>query len=258
MSSRLRAAIRLAGFAALTLPLMPLQQVFLWTSKDLARTFPHHFHRLLCRVLGFRVECQGQIPTGGACLLVANHVSWIDIIILSAVMPLSFIAKREVAQWPFFGKLAKLQRSVFIDRDRRHKTADSRDELQGRLAGGDVLVLFPEGTSGDGSSVLPFKSSFFAAAGSGVAVVPVSIAYTHGWNMPLTRRNRPLYAWYGDMDLVPHLWEALASGPLAVKIVFHEPLAGAAARSRKDLAAEAEHLVRRGLVAALHAPRVLE
>ena len=254
--SRLRPWIILALFAGLTVPLMPLQQLFIWLWPGMARRFPMHYHRLVCRLLGIGLEVKGRAPEEGPLLIVSNHVSWIDIMVLSAVAPLSFVAKREVARWPFFGTLARLQRTVFVDRDRRHATGNSRNEMKERLLAGDILVLFPEGTSSDGRRVLPFKSSFFGAADTeGVLVQPVSLAYRGHRNLPMNRRLMPAYAWYGDMDLAPHLMEALASGPIEVTIVCHPPLSLSGEMNRKALARHAEAEVRRGLTLALHDPR---
>ena len=194
------------------------------------------------------------MPASGPCLLVANHVSWIDIVVLSAVAPVSFVAKQKVAKWPLFGSMARLQRSIFIDRDRRSKTGFSKNEVRQRLAEGEIVVLFPEGTSGDGTSVRSFKSSYFAAAqGEGTTVAPVTLAYKSNWHMPLTRRQRPHFAWYGDMDLAPHLWRVLAAGPLHVEVIFHQPLEKHVLSDRKRAAEQAEELVREGLANALHA-----
>lgn len=242
-------------FSALTLPLMPLQQLFIWLWPGMARVFPMHYHRIVCRILGLRVEVIGKVPEGGPLLIAANHVSWLDIVVLSSVAPVSFVAKREVAGWPFFGTLARLQRTVFVDRDRRHATGGARDEMRQRLRDGDMLVLFAEGTSGDGRSVLPFKSSFFGAAEMpGVLVQPVTVAYKGHRNLPMNRRLLPSYAWYGDMDLVPHLLGALRAGPIEVSIVCHAPLSLSGEVNRKALASHVEEEVRRGLALALHRP----
>jgi 1-acyl-sn-glycerol-3-phosphate acyltransferase len=189
----------------------------------------------------------------GPAIFVANHVSWLDIVILSSVAPVSFVARHDVNAWPFFGALARLQRTVFVDRERRLTSGASRDEMRDRLAAGDMLVLFAEGTSGDGTRVLPFKSTFFAAAeNSGVAVQPLSVVYTGHRNLPMARRLRPLYAWYGDMEMPPHLWAAMGQGPIEVKIICHPPLTMADHGDRKTLARQAEKAVRHGLVHALH------
>jgi len=251
--SRVRPALTLAAFALVTLPLMPLQQLFVWFWPAMARTFPMHYHRLVLRILGVRLKIVGQPLKQGPTLIASNHASWLDIPVLSAVAPLSFIAKREVNGWPFFGSLARLQRTVFVHRDRRHATGNSRDEMQERLKAGDTLVLFPEGTSSDGSRVLPFKSAFFGAAEfPGVLVQPVTIAYAGHRNLPMNRRLRPSYAWYGAMDLPPHLWRAIEAGPIDVTVICHEPLSLGTEMNRKALARHAENLVRQGLTRALH------
>lgn len=252
---RLRPWVVLGLFAAVTLPLMPVQQLFVWFWPGMARVFPMHYHRLVCRILGIRLDIKGAPPENGPLLIVSNHVSWLDIMVLSAVAPVSFVAKREVNSWPFFGSLARLQRTVFVDRDRRHATGNGRDEMQARLKAGDILVLFPEGTSNDGRRVLPFKSSFFGAAETeGVLVQPLTLAYRGHRNLPMNRRLLPAYAWYGDMDLAPHLVEALASGPIEVTVVCHPPLSLSGELNRKALARHAEEQVRRGLSLALHGP----
>jgi 1-acyl-sn-glycerol-3-phosphate acyltransferase len=253
--SWLRPWVALVLFVAVTLPLMPLQQLFVWFWPRMARLLPMHYHRLVRRILGIRVEVSGTAPEQGPLLIASNHVSWLDIVVLSSVAPLSFVAKKEVGRWPFFGSLARLQRTVFVDRDRRHATGGSRNELRRRLDAGDIIVLFAEGTSGDGRSVLPFKSSFFGAADEpGVLVQPVTLAYRGHRNLPMTRRLLPAYAWYGDMDLAPHLLGALREGPIEVAVVCHPPLSLSGEMSRKALARHAEEEVRRGLVLALHPP----
>lgn len=250
--SRLRAAAVLTAFACLTVPLLPVQQLLIAISPKAARRFPHLYHRVVVKILGIRMNIVGRPVSGRACLIACNHVSWLDIPVLSALTPLSFIAKREVNAWPFFGTLARLQRTVFIDRSLRHKTGAARDDIQERLKAGETLVLFAEGTSSDGARVLSFKSAFFGAAElRDVVVQPVTLAYRGHWGAPMTRRYRPAYAWYGDMDMAPHLWQAVQTGPLEVDVICHEPLTLAAAGSRKELAKRAEEAVRRGLAASL-------
>ena len=242
----------IALFVALTLPLMPLQQLFIWFWPRMARTFPMYYHRVVCRILGVRVEVTGEIPQHGPLLLASNHVSWIDIVVLSSMAPVSFVAKSEVAGWPFFGHLARLQRTVFVDRGRRHATGGSRDDMRERLRSGQCRGWTSWGC---GRSVLPFKSSLFAAAEfPGVLVQPVSLAYRGHRNLPMNRRLLPAYAWYGDMDLIPHLLSALRNGPIEVTIVCHPPLSLGGELNRKALARHAEEQVRQGLVLALHPP----
>ncbi|MBL8902662.1 MAG: 1-acyl-sn-glycerol-3-phosphate acyltransferase [Rhizobiales bacterium] len=251
--SRFRATLVLLTFAGVTLPLMPVQQLFIWFWPRMARRFPMHYHRLVLRILGVRVRRDGETLQQGPAIFAANHVSWLDIVILSSLAPVSFIARHDINTWPLFGALARLQRTVFVDRARRHTSRASRDEMRERLAAGDMLVLFAEGTSGDGTRVLPFKSTFFSAVeNSNVAVQPLSVVYTGHRALPMPRHLRPLYAWYGDMEMPPHLWAAMAQGPIEVNIVCHAPLSTADHGDRKTLAKKAEEAVRRGLVDTLH------
>jgi 1-acyl-sn-glycerol-3-phosphate acyltransferase len=244
----LRAGVILAVFLIVTLVLIPVQWLGVTLRLPYRRGFPHAYHRFVARLFGIHIRVIGKAVKGEGLLILANHTGWLDIVIFSAVMPLSFIAKSEVATWPFFGTLARLQRTVFVARARRSETGLVRDVIRERLLAGDTLVLFPEGTSGDGNRVLPFKSALLDAAASGVTVQPVSTAYTGIHGIPMGRENRPLFAWYGDMDLLPHLWEALKAGPLDVVVEFHPPLDLA---DRKELARAAESLVRTGHVRAL-------
>ncbi len=250
--SRLRGTIVLTCFVLLTLPLMPIQFLLNHTSKNLARLLPFYYHKLVCKILGVRLRIIGAPPQQPS-LFISNHVSWLDIPILSATHPVSFIAKKEVATWPFFGQLSKLQRSVFVDRERRSKTATSRNEISERVKAGDTVVLFPEGTSHDGRNVLPFKSSLLGAVDrADIPVVPLAICYRNVSGMPLTSRQRPRYAWYGDMDLVPHLWAMVQAGNITVDVVFLDAMY-LGQDGRKALAQKCEVLIRTTLAKQLHA-----
>ena len=254
--SRLRAAAIIFVFLGVTLPAMPFQWLLLKLKSPAARTFPNRYHRWVAAIFGIQIQVVGKPVRGEGVLLVANHTSWADIVIFSAVTPLSFVAKAEVARWPFFGTLARLQRTVFIERERRSTTGEARDVIRERLLDGDTLLLFPEGTSNDGNRVLPFKSALLGAAeailagGSHVKVQPVSAAFTGLYGLPMGRENRPLFAWYGAMEMVPHLWEALLAGPLDVVVQFHEPLS-LDAMDRKTLATRARQTVQNGVAQAL-------
>ena len=254
--ARLRAASLAAGFLFLTLLGMPVQWLLLKLGSRAARTFPWRYHRLVATLFGIHIRVVGEPVTGEGVLMVANHTSWADIVIFSAVTPLSFVAKAEVGTWPLFGTLARLQRTVFVERSRRSATGEIRDEIRERLLAGDTLLLFPEGTSHDGNRVLPFKSALLGAAeavlesGQHVKVQPVSAAFTGLHGLPMGRETRPLFAWYGDMEMVPHLWEALKAGPLDVVVQFHEPFS-LDVMDRKTLAKQAQSVVQHGVARAL-------
>jgi lyso-ornithine lipid O-acyltransferase len=224
------------------------------------RLIPVLYHRAICRLLGVRIRVNGQPPRRGPVLLIANHVSWLDICVLTALAPVVFVAKREVSTWPVFGLLAKLQRSVFVDRSRRQATRDTNTEIAARLAEGDPVVLFAEGTSSDGNRVLPFRSSLIGAArtatengtgASAVAIQPLAIVYTGIDGLPIGRQHRPHVAWYGAMDLLPHLAAVIRRGAIDVTVSFGEPLAFDHSADRKAIARAMEQSVREMRVAAL-------
>jgi 1-acyl-sn-glycerol-3-phosphate acyltransferase len=231
---------RLALYGAWTAGLMPVQLVGLALRSRWTSTLPVFYHRWCCRILGFRIRVIGT-PTGERPVLyAANHISYTDVTVLGSIIPGSFIAKSEVARWPFFGWLAKLQRSVFVDR-RIRSTVTQRNAIGKRLADGDALILFPEGTSGDGNRVRPFKSALFGAAQQSqgippVIVQPVSLAYTRLDGIPIGRLYRPFFAWYGAVDLAPHLWSMVGLGTVEVVVEFHPPTFLRDCGSRKALA----------------------
>ena len=251
-----RAFLVLATFFLFTVPLMPVQLVFLATGSRYARTFPHWYHRQVCRIVGIRLHIDGEVAEEQGVLLISNHVSWLDITVLSAVVPVSFVAKQEVASWPFVSWLAKLQRSVFVDRMRRDQVGHRANEILRRLQSGDHVVLFAEGTSSDGNSVVPFKTALFAAVkpiggalmGANVSAQTLALTYTKLYGLPLCRRGRPVIAWYGDMDMASHAWKLLGLGPLDVYIRIGPPVPLDQFPDRKALARYAEEKVRSDVV----------
>ena len=251
----MRAFINLVRFLVWTFSLMPAQMVLLALNTRAARRLPMLYHRGVCRIIGFHVVIKGEQSRTAPVLFVSNHSSYLDIIVLGSVLEGSFVAKSEVARWPLFGRLAKLQRTVFVDR-RVSRTAGARDAMIARLKAGDRLVLFPEGTSNDGNRVLPFKSAYFGLAekpvgGKLLAVQPVSVAYTRLDHMPMGRRYRPEFAWYGDMELPAHLWNVFGIGPTSIEVRFHEPVTIERFRSRKEMSAYCHDTVAAGVAKSL-------
>ena len=260
----LRAFLVLSAFFAFTFPLMPLQLLFLRTGSRYARTFPHWYHRQVCRLVGIRLNVEGEVAEEQGVLLISNHVSWLDIAVLSAVAPVSFVAKQEVASWPFVSWLAKLQRSVFVDRDRRNEVGDKANEILERLAAGDHIVLFAEGTSSDGNGVVPFKTALFAAAKppggplmGKVSAQTLALTYTKIYGLPLCRRGRHVIAWYGDMDMASHAWRLLGLGPIDAHIRIGPPVPLDEFPDRKALARYAEEKVRKDVVELLRGRAVV-
>ena len=245
------ACVRAAVFFTLLLFLVPVQLIMKKTRPKAVFQMPMLFHRVMLGILGFRVRVAGQRATTTPVLYVANHASYLDIPVLGALIPAAFVAKAEVAQWPLFGFLSKLQNTIFIER-RSSRSSEQRDQLRTHLEKGQSLILFPEGTSSDGAGVLPFKSSLFGMvdqtfADRAIAIQPISITCTAMDGLPLTRAYRPYYAWYGDMTLADHLWKVFKLGHFTVDVVFHEPVAPAVCADRKALALYCQKQVAQGV-----------
>ena len=221
----LRAWLVLTTFFVFTLPLMPLQLLFLRTGSRYARTFPNWYHRQVCRLVGVRLHIDGGVAREQGVLLISNHVSWLDITVLSAVAPVSFTRRTEVT--------------------------DKANEILRRLEAGDHVVLFAEGTSSDGNGVVPFKTPLFAAVkptggapAGDLCAQTLALTYTKLHGLPLCRRGRPMVAWYGDMDLASHAWRLLGLGPLDAHIHIGPPVPLDDFADRKALARYAEEKVR--------------
>jgi lyso-ornithine lipid O-acyltransferase len=256
----LRIPFVIVGIVVLTLVVAPLQALALLLKLPLRRSIPVFYHRWFCAILGIRVKVVGTPMRGHPLLIVANHTSWLDIPIVTSVMSVVFVAKSEVASWPIIGWLAKLQRSVFVERARRHKTHEVNAEIASRLAEGDPVVLFGEGTSSDGNRVLPFRSALVGAArnavlevehGRQVFIQPLSIAYTTFHGLPMGRQHRPIAAWYGDVDMFTHLMGIIRRGVIDVVVTFGEAIAYDAEANRKAIALSLHSTVRKLTTAAL-------
>ncbi|MFG1416683.1 lyso-ornithine lipid O-acyltransferase [Xanthobacter albus] len=254
---RVRMGTVLAGIGLVTLIGIPLQWVSLRLGLPWRRHIPALYHRIVLKALGVRVTVKGAPDPHRPLLILSNHSSWLDISVIGSLTPLFFVAKSEVASWPLIGLLAKFQRTVFVDRQKRHATGDVNREIAERLVDGDPVVLFAEGTSGDGNRVLPFRTALVGAVRDvfsthdAVVVQPLVVAYTRVQGLPMGRGLRPLAAWYGDMELAPHLLAVLRQGALDVEVTFASPLRLGAGHDRKSVTRAAEETVRRQLAASL-------
>jgi 1-acyl-sn-glycerol-3-phosphate acyltransferase len=239
--------IRRALMAILwSLVAMAVQAVLLLLPGHAKVGFARVYWAQMCRLLGCKVRMVGvpahRTGDGRPVVFVSNHTSWLDIPVLGGRLEACFIAKEEIARWPMIGWIARLGRTVFIRRQRT-STARERDEMRARLAAGDSLVLFPEGTTSDGSRVLPFRSAFLSVAqlpatpdGKPPIVQPVSVVYDRLAFLPAGRASRPLFAWYGDMDFGTHFWRLVQHRGLRATVLLHTPLDPMTYPSRKALA----------------------
>ena len=196
-------------------------------------------------LIGLRIHTQGKLADARPLLLVSNHFSYIDLFAIGSTIPAAFTPKSEIAGWPIIGTLSKMAGCVFIDR-RPSKTMEAKTVLEQSRATGEIICLFPEGTTNEGRKLLPFKSSFFSIAEKAeVAVQPLSIVYTQLNNKPLDTAGLPIVGWYGDALLFPHLVQFLRQKNADVTLVFHAPVMGSAFPSRKELAAYCQQQVER-------------
>jgi 1-acyl-sn-glycerol-3-phosphate acyltransferase len=245
----IRLAGTVAGLAVLTAAMAPVQILATRRNWPIAARIPWFWQRVARRFAGFRVRVEGT-PAAPPLLIASNHTSWLDITILGSVVPVSFIAKAEVSRWPVVGTLARLQRTVFIDRNKRAQTISATEAIANRVGNGDIMVLFAEGTTGDGNRVLPFRSALLGAArtaaGTGaITVQPVAISYALVQGLPLGFAERWIVSWYGDMDLWPHLLRLCVRGAVDAVVSFGEPIHFGAEDDRKEVAEKCHAAVKR-------------
>lgn len=250
--SRARVLLRGLGLGLLALVFVTPYALTLPLDNRIRRPFAKGWYYGTCRMLGLDITTIGRPYIGAPVLFTSNHVSYLDILVLGAQADMTFVAKHEIADWPLIGFLAKLARTEFISREAALARAQFQ-VLTERLAGGENLMLFPEGTSTNGETVLPFKSSLFAVAYAArevqeTMVQPVTVAYTRlKGGAALYGDLRDIYAFHGKMSLRAHLKSVMERPGVEVEVRFHEPVSPAAFASRKHLAMHCQSAVATGL-----------
>lgn len=247
--------VRITSVVLASIPIISLQYVMVRASKRHWWHFAGLWHRTMARIVGMDVKVTGVERNKGATLFAANHISWLDILILGGHIPnASFIAKSEVAGWGMLGSLCGLHKTEFVNRARRTDSARQRDALAERVKEGHSLILFPEGTNTSGVHLAPFKSALFSVAERAAAhrdeplfVQPITLAYTEVNGMPLVRSQKPWVAWLGDVELFAHLRQLLTRAKIVVTVEFHDPITLQEAGCRKDLARYCQAQIASGL-----------
>lgn len=233
-------AARIALMVALLLVCLPFY--YLWRLLGLGRFWPRVFLAGISAIVGLRVQVRGK-PERGA-LLIANHVSWLDIPALARVTGTAFVAHSGLASVRLIEHLCRMNDTVFIARHDRASVAEQVEHVRIALAGTGALAIFPEGTTSDGGSLLPFKSSLLSAAETlpeGTAIQPVLLAYDEA----------PDIAWVGDEHGVANFLKILARvRPVRLTLRFLPPLACAERENRKAIAGAAQRDIEAGLHAA--------
>jgi 1-acyl-sn-glycerol-3-phosphate acyltransferase len=263
MIGKIRAGFALFLMVTSGLLLAPVQFLVLRTGLINPTVIPRLWHAVVTRALGLRVTVHGEMASQRPLMLACNHISWSDIPVISSLGAVCFIAKSELAGWPIFGTLARLQRTVFVERERKRTSGKQASELAARLVAGDAMVLFAEGSTSDGNRIMPFKSTLFGAAemalregtAEKVFIQPVAITYTRLHGMPMGRQHRPLAAWIGDADLVPHLAAVLNEGAIDVDVHYGTPVEFNGRSDRKALARYMEDSVRKMVATGLRDAR---
>lgn len=239
-------ALAMTGAFVFFVPVQWLARRRRWPLRHRIQT---GFCRVMCAVIGIEVVEKGRLAGTSPRFVVANHVSWTDIIALASLYPLVFLAKAEVAGWPVLGFLARLQGTVFVERGNRRAIPLVNAALAERLRAGEDVVVFAEGTSSDGADVLKFNASHFAMLSelaaatdesAGPTVAPAAIVYTKKDEGPAARLD---VGWYGDMTFLPHLWTLMRRGGAKCHILWGEAV-DPASGDRKALAARTEARVR--------------
>lgn len=238
-----KAALKFFLFFLLCAVVVPAQLlVLLFTRGNNSYIIPFLWQKGVCRIFSVKVIIHGQPHTASQTIFISNHLSYLDIPAIGSIFRASFVAKKDVESWPVFGFLSKLQQTAFISRN----PSDARKEkyaLDAMLDAGKSLIIFPEGTSTDGRSVIPFKSSLFAIAYKenlkNIRVQPITLSMQSVDGRPVkTQDDRDLYSWHLNMDtpLHEHLWRFAKSSGAVISLVFHPPLTPESAGDRKKMA----------------------
>ena len=226
----LHAVARSVGFLAISLAAI-LDYALRFRGAPLIRRarWQQYWGRRFAWLFGLQIEVIGRIPRRG--LIVANHLSYVDILVLSAITPCVFVAKADVARWPVLGMLARIAGTIFIDRTRRQAVAGVNVRVEAAIRAGVGIVVFPEGTSSDGRTVLPFKASLLEpSCQAGCPLTPAALSYRlDGGSV------EDEVCYWGDMVLLPHLFRLFQQRHIFARVVFGETFQQTA--SRKERAA---------------------
>jgi len=243
------AAFKMLLFFVWSIIIVPPQILIMVFHKGQhAYHLPYIWHKGVCLIFRLKVKVEGQPERKRQTMYVSNHLSYLDIPVIGTVLKASFVAKKDVAKWPVFGFLSKMQQTAFIDRS-RSAIAKEANALDNMVARGKSLIIFPEGTSTDGRSVLPFKSSLFSLAlqdGKNLMMQPFTIKMDLvDGSPPETQALKDLYSWLRDMDteLHTHLWLFAKSKGAVISLHFHDTLETLDFQDRKTLAKVCENKV---------------
>lgn len=254
---KVRIVFRAAGFLLITILAIVVYPLAVALGPAARRIVRQLWSRGSCRALGIRVRCAGTPFSACPTMIVANHVSYIDVIALGCFTDATFIAKSEIKGWPLFGFIASCAGTMFVRRHWRQALIQ-RNAIAARMRRGESFILFGEGTSSNGLAVKPFKTSLLSVAEPWVLDCPVAVqgatlAYTRLHDgRPFDRTTCDLYAWYDDMPFAPHLGQLLGERGCEIEIRLHEPVLSWSVDSRKILAGQLRSEIRSTLATIRH------
>lgn len=249
---KILAVFKIILIALWTIPLVSLQMiVLLWSKGPSSYIIPRQWHKGMCFILGLKTEICGKPVQDRQLIYISNHLSYLDIPAIGSYLKASFIAKEDIASWPVIGFLASVQQTAFISRasNKAKKVANALDNM---VREGKSLILFPEGTSSAGTTVLPFKSSLFSLAqpnnAKPIPIQPFILELISANGAPISLpEHRDLYSWYGDMDFAPHIWIFLQNDGVKVRLTFLDIIEPTAEMDRKELCRLVEQQISSGL-----------
>jgi lyso-ornithine lipid O-acyltransferase len=244
------ASFKILGYVLLTFTLIAVQKPMLWFARDraISLAYPKIYWKMCCAVFGVKIRVEGNIAKGEHLIYAGNHISYMDIPVMGSLLNASFIAKKEIEGWPVFGWLGTLGQTVYISRAPLDAPKEAQ-ALNDRLSKPLPIIMFPEGTSTNGRTVIPFKSSLFQIfLNKNLRIQPFTISLVEiDGRKPETDDLRDLYAWHGDMTLVPHLWAFAKTKGAVIKVVFQDIVSTRSYDDRKKLSNDCYEGVVRGL-----------
>ena len=218
---------------------LTLHTMFSLISRKNFFIFYKIFFKGLVKIFGIKVKQYGAKENKNI-IYISNHVSYLDVFVLGSMIDGIFVAKSEIDSWPLINKICALVKTIFIDRRDILGIKKQMNSILKSLKSGFNVIIFPEGTSSDGSRVLKFKSSLFGLVDlktkEKFKIQPISIFYNKLDGMPVERKFRPFFAWFGNMDLLPHAWKFLGLGLSEVKVNFHKAIEFSKFKNRKEAA----------------------
>lgn len=239
-----------ALLCAFTFPILAIWRAC-FSKTDLFHAIPKTFHTLTCKIFQIKIETVGK-PTEEHAIYLGNHLSYIDIPVIGSVLDATFISKDDVKSWPVFGWLALLAETVFISRS-RDAAQKCINDISEMIERDRSLILFPEGTSSRGSNVIPFKSSLFElflneSIKDKLLIQPFTLSIQRIDEKEISKpEDMDRYAWYGDMELTPHLWQIANLKGALIRINFHPPYPANKFDNRKIFAKTCYEDVKAGL-----------